>query len=152
MDQNQSLFSLSIDPVTKANLSETAKWARFLAIIGMIGVVLLVVGGVFYSIWITSMMQSMSASFGGQTPYGGAVGIGAAVMFVIVAVIIFFPFLYMLRFANKMKRALVANDQESLNYSFQNLKIYFRYLGIITIISLVLWILWIVIIASTAVF
>jgi len=44
-----------------------------------------------------------------------------------------------------MSRALNANDQLALNSSFQNLKLYFRYLGIITILFLVvigvIWIL-----------
>ena len=35
-----------------------------------------------------------------------------------------------------MKHALVANDQETINASFQNLKATFRYMGIVTIIML----------------
>jgi hypothetical protein len=38
MEQNQdnSLFNLSVDTVSKAHLKETAGWAKFLAIVGMI--------------------------------------------------------------------------------------------------------------------
>ena len=40
-----------------------------------------------------------------------------------------------------MKVALITNDQESLNLSFQNLKVYYRFAGIITIIYLVILLL-----------
>jgi Family of unknown function (DUF5362) len=151
--QHSSLFSLSIDPVTKAHLSETARWARFLAIVGLIGIVLLVVGGMAYSIWITSIMQTMQNKYSSFPSNGYSTGIamGSAVMFVIAAAIAFFPMLYLLRFTGQMRTALNGNDQESLNSSFQNLKIYFRYIGIITIISLVLWIVWILVFAVAAI-
>ena len=51
----------------------------------------------------------------------------------------FFPLLFLLRFANKMRFALAGNDQQALNTSVQNLKICFRYVGIITIIILALY-------------
>jgi predicted secreted protein len=63
-------------------------------------------------------------------------GIFATYM-IVVAVIYFFPLLFTLRFANKMRAALNGNDQQALNTSFQNLKACFRYIGIITIIALV---------------
>jgi hypothetical protein len=136
--QRSSLFSLTIDPVTKAHLSETARWARFLAIVGLIGIVLLVVGGLAYSIWITTMMQTMQSRYGGfSNSYSTGVAMGSAIIFVIAAAVAFFPMLYMLRFASQMRTALNGNDQ--------NLKIYFRYVGVITIIGLVLWIVWILV-------
>jgi hypothetical protein len=49
-----------------------------------------------------------------------------------------FPCLFTLRFANKMRIAIDANDMHHLNESFRNLKITFRYLVIVTIIFLAL--------------
>ncbi len=63
-------------------------------------------------------------------------GIFAAYM-IVIALLYFFPLLFTLRFANKMRTALSTNDQQALNTSFQNLKICFRYIGILTIIGLV---------------
>jgi hypothetical protein len=50
-----------------------------------------------------------------------------------------FPLLFLLQFANRMKRALAANEQDDLNDAFLQLKKYFRYLGIIVIIVLALY-------------
>ena len=131
-----SLFSLSIDPVTKAHLSEAARWARFLAIVGMIFLVLMIIVGVFG----TAMMFSTTGRMEGED---GGSGMGMyssgffATYIIILAVIYFFPLLFTLRFANNMRTALTANDQQALNTSFQNLKACFRFLGILTIIGLV---------------
>lgn len=145
--QTPSLFTLSIDPVTKAQLSETARWAKFLAIVGMVGLGLGVVFGLVYSIWISTMMGTMQERYGVQSPgaYAGGLAVGSALIFIVMAVVAFFPMLYMLRFANQMKVALYGNDQESLNTSFQNLKRYFRYVGIITIIGIGFWIIWLLV-------
>ncbi|MGZ3959608.1 MAG: hypothetical protein ACXVBT_17095, partial [Flavisolibacter sp.] len=50
MDQEQSteLFSLQIDSMTKTHLAETARWGRFLAIVGFIMCGLIVLGGIAF--------------------------------------------------------------------------------------------------------
>jgi uncharacterized membrane protein len=69
---------------------------------------------------------------------GGVLGATTAAVYIIMAIFWFFPLLFLIRFANNMQHALASNEQERLNKSFQNLKVCFRYLGIITIIGLIL--------------
>ncbi len=137
MEQTSSLFSLSIDPVTKSYLAETARWARFLAICGFVLLGLMLLFGIFVLVGMSSgISTNFGQEYGGNNMFG-AMGMGAfAFAYIISALIIFFPLLYLLRFANRMRASLDGNDQQALNYSFQNLKAYFRYLGIITIILL----------------
>jgi hypothetical protein len=143
-----SLFTLSIDPVTKNHLLETARWARFLAIVGMLSLALMIVFGLFYSIWVSRTIDNMQNRVGFQSPkvYGSGFVAGSAFMFILMAIVGFFPLLYMFRFATQMKTALIGNDQENLNESFQNLKRYFRYLGIITIIGIGIWVIWVLVV------
>jgi len=145
-----SLFSLTIDPTTKAHLLEASRWARFLAIVGMICLALLVVLGLFYAIWISSAIDHLQTqmSFPSQGASNRGLAAGSAVMFVMMALIGFFPLLYMLRFASQMKIALYANDQESLNTSFANLKRYFRYIGVVTLISVGILIMWLLVMGA----
>jgi len=131
---NTSLFSLSIDPITKTHLGEAAKWARFLAILGMIFLVLIIVAGVFGSTLLFSSMNSFEGDTTGMAAYGS--GIFAGYM-IVAAVIYFFPLLFTLRFANNVRTALNTNNQQALNTAFQNLKACFRFIGILTIIGLV---------------
>jgi len=145
MDENQntSLFGLNIDQTSKAYLAETARWARFLAITGFICLGLMIIYGILIAFMMTNMSNN-SEMFGG--PYGSG-GFGSAsgtfiiVLYLFIAVIAFFPLLFLLRFSNKMKYALDSNEQEVLNESFRYLKIYYQYVGILTIIALVLMVL-----------
>ncbi|RYZ27304.1 MAG: hypothetical protein EOO10_13120 [Chitinophagaceae bacterium] len=134
MEENSSLFSMAIEPVTKEHLSETAKWARFLAIVGFIALVLIVAVGIYTSI-VLSRFEDMYGS--GRRGMGNVLGIGTALTYLVVFLIYIFPIVFMYRFAGKMKQALESHDQEALNISFQNLKVCFRYLGIVTIIGIV---------------
>jgi hypothetical protein len=146
--QTSSLFSLTIDPVAKAHLLEAARWARFLAIAGFVSIVLMLAGGIAYSYWITTVLQinqdSPTASLSSNDTV--LVTVISAAVFLVWAIILFFPLMYMLRFANQMKIALNSNDQQNLNISFQNLKRLFRYVGVVTIIGAVLSILWVLLV------
>ena len=145
MEQNQALFSLSIDPVTKSYLIETSKWAKFLAIIGMIALVLMMVFGVAMAVGMSSALNTYETEYSGSPTGFGTMSAGImGGLYIVIAVIMFFPLLYLLRFANRVKAAMYGNDQNSLNVSFQNLKSYFKFLGILTIIYLALIILGIV--------
>ena len=141
MEQPNTIFSLSIDPVTKSHLIEAAKWARFLAIVGMISLALLVVLGFYFSIMMTGTLKERFDETGNSQAISLGIGIGVAIMYLVMAVIWFFPLMYLLRFSNQMRTAIEGNDQESLNTSVQNLKICFRYLGIVTIIGILFYIL-----------
>ena len=133
-----SLFSLSIDPVTKAHLGETTRWARFLAIVGMVLLALGVVGVIFFATYMSSF-NAMGNSYGTTGyPFAGF-GITFALFYIIILAVWFFPLLFLLRFANRMRVALNGNDQQALNVAFQNLKITFRFVGIVTIIVLALY-------------
>lgn len=137
-DQNQSLFGLNVDQTISAHLSEAARWGRFLAIVGFIFCGLIIVIGLF----AISMVSKLESDFGGRnTGYGNGVGVGMFILYVIIAIVYFFPCLFLLRFSNGMKRALVSNDQVQLTESFKNLKVTFRYLGILTIVFLCFYVL-----------
>lgn len=136
---SSSLFSLSIDPLTKAHLNETAKWARFLAIVGMVLLVLMILFGIFFSTMMAASSNPFEEPVEGGSGLMSGLGIGMVILYIILAIIWFFPLLFLLRFANGIRAALHGNDQNALNVSFQNLKSCFRYVGIITIIILALY-------------
>lgn len=133
MESEKSIFDLNVDMQGKAHLREAAKWARFLAISGFIGLSLMVILSVVsLVIFKTSGVNQADPEFDSWYLAGTFVG---ALM---IAALYFFPCLFLLRFAGKMKAALNANDVTSLNESFRNLKKTLRYLGVVTIILLVL--------------
>lgn len=146
MESNQNtppLFGLNIDAVTKSHLSVAATWAKFLAIMGFIACVLIVLAGFFASTILANMPTTRGfEGFGnGREINTSAISTVATVMYILLALLYFFPCLFLFNFASKMKTALLANDQNILNTSFQNLKKTFRYLGVLTIIVLCFWVI-----------
>ena len=151
-DQNTSLFGLSIDPMSKAHLADAARWAKFLAIMGFIVCGLIVIVGIFAG----SVLESFSSTrryegFDSNVEVTRGLGIVATVFYILIAVLYFFPCLFLFNFASKMKTALLSNDQDVLNSSFQNLKKTFRYIGVLSIIVLSFWVVGMLIaLANTA--
>jgi len=132
MEQSNNLFELQIDHQGSSFLRETAKWSKFLSIVGfvMMGLMLLFLG------FAGTTMSTMFAS-----SYGRSTGGGFAQFIILAAflLIYFFPCLYLYKFATKMQVALRSNDQETLNSSFENLKSCFKFMGILMIIILAIY-------------
>ena len=137
---NRTLFSLSIDPVTKTHLYDTARWARFLAIAGIVFMGLMLIWTLL-ALTVLPDLGFMKYNSNGQEDeeLNSALKIAFGVVMILFCAIGFFPLLFLLRFANQLRDALYNNDQELLNSSFLNIKRYFRYLGVITIICLAIY-------------
>ena len=139
MEENQTLFSLNIDPLTKTNLNSVANWARFLAIIGFLVLLVALVGSVLtltiYSDYIigSSSLDPNDRQIARNLRWGTAIGS------LIIIVMGYFPCLFLFKFANRMKKALQANSQENLNQAFTLLKIYFRYVGLVIMILIIIY-------------
>lgn len=141
MEENQTLFSLNIDPVTKTNLNSVANWARFLAIIGfLVLLVALVASALTLTIYSDYIIGSSSEDAYGQQ-IARNLRWGTAIGAFITILIGYFPCLYLFKFANRMKKALHANSQEDLNRAFTLMKIFFRYLGLVIMILIIIYVL-----------
>ncbi|WP_426278519.1 DUF5362 family protein [Chryseobacterium sp. S-02] len=130
---------LRIDRISKEFLAETAKWATFLAILGFIGIALMVVAALF--MLVLGASASSSASF---APLGG--GAFLSIFYFIVAGFYFVPINYLYKFGSNMKNALRTNNQASLTTSFEYIKSHYKFIGILTIVMIgfyILMILWV---------
>jgi hypothetical protein len=134
--QNTSnLFDLQLDQQSSDYLGETARWAKFLSIIGFILCGLLVILGVFMGSFIAGSLSS-SMNFGPASMLGGGF---FTFLYVAFALVYFFPCLYLYQFSSKMRVALQNNDQVMLNTSLRSLKSCFKYFGILAIVVLGLY-------------
>ena len=106
MEENQSLFSLSIDPVTKSNLNSVANWAKFLAIVGFLVLLVALVGSILtLTIYSDYIIGSSSEDAYGQQIARNLRWATATVAFITI-VIGYFPCLFLFKFANSMKKSL----------------------------------------------
>lgn len=111
----------------KSYLLETAKWGKFLAITGYVGIglILLMAIGVM-------AMGSVSELVPGMGMNMGAFGL----VYVVIAAFYFFPVYYLHQFSLKIREGLTSQDAESVTLAFQNLKSLFKFMGIFTIVIL----------------
>jgi hypothetical protein len=149
-NQESSLFGFGIDQSSRAHLSEAAKWAKFLAIVGFVMCGLIVIIAIFAGSFLALMSKSFNNGDGSSVQFSGGMGAVVAIFYIGIAILFFLPYLFLFRFATRMKTALNTNDQLTLNTSFQNLKIMFRYVGILTIVLLSFYGLVILIAIATA--
>jgi hypothetical protein len=131
------LEQLTINSASKMFLKETAKWAFFLSIMGFIGIAFIIVLGVFSGVIFKAIPQTALIPFD--------LSLVLTVTCLIVAVLYFFPAYYLLRFSNKMKRALASKDDEILAGAFEVLKSHYKFIGVFTIITLSLYALLIIV-------
>jgi len=137
MDQNQntSLFGLNIDQASRSHLTDIARWAKFVAIVGFIMCAMTIILGFFMEASYSQIYNSRYEGLDTDRNTRSA-GITMAVMCFISALVYFFPLLFLLQFSSKMRSALISNDQDTLNSSFQKLKNTLRYVGVLMIILL----------------
>jgi uncharacterized BrkB/YihY/UPF0761 family membrane protein len=128
--QSTDLFDLHIDQQVSSYLGETAKWAKFLAILGFIMCGLAVIVALFGGAFIAAIFNRVGTS------ESGVFGAFVSVIYIGIALLYFFPCLYLFNFARKMQAALRNNDQQNLANSFRNLKACYRFVGILMIILL----------------
>jgi uncharacterized membrane protein len=131
MENNENLLTaeLQVDGIAHAHLAETAKWAKFLAIVGFVICGFIVLMALFAGTFLGMMS-------GSNVPQGMISTALLSSIYGIIAVIYFVLCLYLLRFANKMKAALQVSDQENFNLALHNLKLVYRITGIIVIVYL----------------
>jgi hypothetical protein len=145
--KDEHLFDLQIDQQSISYLGETARWAKFLSIVGFIMCALMIVLALFAGSLMTALSRLRSDdALQSMAGMGGAFSL----IYIVVALLYFFPCLYLFNFAGKMQTALHNNDQTSLNASFGQLKACFKFVGILTIIVLSFYILLAIVIISVA--
>jgi len=110
---------------------ETAKWAKFLAIVGFVMLGLAVIAVIFMLIAGAALVSSF--------PGGGAAvgGLGfMALLYIAMIALYFFPTFYLYKFATKMKTGILNSDNSNIDSGFENLKSTFKFMGILMIVVL----------------
>lgn len=116
-------------------LSTTAKWTKFLGIIGFIacGFVILAALSMFTLGNTLSEIPNMPVAF----MTGGFLG----TMYLLAAVLYFFPSRYLYQFAEKLNLALQSEDETQLILALDKNKSFFKFIGITTVVVIGLYIL-----------
>lgn len=124
-----------ISPEITCYLLETAKWSKFLSIVGFVVIGFMVLAALF----IGSIMGTAFSTL----PMDESIPFDASVLssimtgfYLLFALFYFFPTLYLYRFSTQMQTAIHSNSQDELSQSFSNLKSMFKFWGIFTAVIL----------------
>ncbi|MBU3660432.1 MAG: hypothetical protein FGM14_11205 [Flavobacteriales bacterium] len=117
----------SLSAIAKQALLVASKWAKFLSIIGFIGVGIMVIAGIF----IMFQLSNIPVGITNGVPLG-LVGF----LYVAMALLYFFPVYYLFQFANNTKNGISSNSNESIEIGLVNLKSMFKFIGIFTVVIL----------------
>lgn len=131
---------MQITPEAVSFLATTAKWTKFLAIIGFIFSGFLILAGLVIALFFGTFSQEMENTDMMAYFTSGSIGI----VYIIIAAIYVLPVLYLNNFSNGMSRAVRSGSTERLTYALHNLKRFFKFIGLLMIVMLVIYLIAIV--------
>ena len=135
----------------KNYLMETARWGKFLAIMGYIGLGLMLVlsfAMIFGMSFLNNSLSEMSQFYQPQSLNLVTMGI----MYLLIIVIYFFPVYFLHTFSLRVKSALLTDSVEDMDAAFKNLKSLFKFMGIVTIVVMSIYALALLIIVPVVIF
>ena len=125
---------------SKLYVSSMGKWMKFFAVLGCIGIAILVLCTIF-------MM-----AFGGHIPMFGCMSLRwFSLIYLIMAVLYIIPTIYLFRASAAAKLAVECNDNVQMTEFLKNNKSFWKFCGIFTIVVLIVYVLVIIGVAIAAV-
>lgn len=134
-----SRSELSLNSAAIDYLRQTAKWGKFLSIAGLVFSGLIIIIGLAFGTFLSTIMAmspnaglAQEAGLGTSKMMTAGIGIFYAVMGLIMA----YPPLRLLQFSKQAKIAVDTNDGNAIENALKRLRSVFRFYGIFTIIML----------------
>jgi len=130
MDDNQEQKTLQVDPASQSYMLETARWARFLSVVGFIAMIFIV---------LSAAVFLFAGQLSGEFAYSQGERLGIAIFYLLLILIFFYPMYALLKFSKLIKAAVLHTNQLEFDEAFRYLKNTFRFWGIYTIILLFIY-------------
>lgn len=117
-------------------LREATKWAKFLSILGFIGVAFMVIASFFMG----ALLSILPSTVGENTAMPVPPWI-FSLIYLVFAVLYAFPIYYLYKFSVDTRKALDANNADFLAEGFRYLKSHYKFIGVMAIVMFVLYII-----------
>lgn len=117
------------------HLIKTAKWGKFLAILGFIIIGLLIIGGIAFGAIMGVVSDELSDSGFPFPPFI------LSIIYIVIAVVYLFPVIYLNSFSNQTIKAASMNDTPLMESAFNNLRKLFTFTGILTIVVMAIYVI-----------
>ena len=131
MENTPAEQQLNIDPGMKTDLESTRKWAGFMAIVGFVFLGLMALMAL-----LVGPLVSIFSGNSNLTVWPLFLG---GFVYLIIAVIYFFPILFLYRFSRYTRKGIHENDPKAMGLAFKNLKSHYTFIGILMALALGLY-------------
>ena len=132
-NQDDSFLQMNLDTEGGHILTQTVRWSRFLAIVGIVGITIFLLGLALAGSFLLAAISKLAPGLDALAGLGSAI----VITFVFVIFGVFGFVVYMLyRFSVLTRRAIDQQDQTMLAEGMRCLKIYFLTTGIFAILGL----------------
>jgi hypothetical protein len=128
-----------------AYLLNSAKWGKFLAILGFIVTGLMVVAGILMSFVLNMLPEEMVPL---NMPFSASL---ISIVYIVIAGIYIIPVIFLNSFSNNAIKAINQSDTRLMTTSLRNLRNLFVFVGVSTIVILSFYTILLIIIGSAAV-
>lgn len=133
METNSDDRKMEIGPEVLNCLNSTRKWTTFLSILGFIVLGLLIIAGLTASFFFATF-KTREANLG--IPESIMI-----ILFIIAGAIYFFPVFFLFRFSRNTRDGIQKLNPLKLQKGFNNLRLYFTYIGIMVIVVLSIYVI-----------
>ena len=132
MDSNPEFRKIEVGPETLKNLNKLRKWTMFLAVSGFIFLGLIIILGLITGTFLTAFNNSgKTAGIPDELVFAAFIGL---------ALINFFPVLFLFRFSKHTSVAISNLDPRELYIAFRSLKRFFLFMGVLLILAIAIYI------------
>lgn len=136
-EEEEQKATLNFTEEIRSYLYDAARWAKFVAVVGLVIAGLLVILAV-------SAGSLIAGGLLNNTPYGQLAQFGGSVLsivFIFYSLLIFVPSFYLYKYATSSIKGILYMDQLEITESFKKLRSFFRFNGILLIVVIVLQLL-----------
>jgi lysylphosphatidylglycerol synthetase-like protein (DUF2156 family) len=141
MTENIPVFKIGLTEEAIDHLQKLSKWASFFSILRFICLALIILLG-----FISVLILIVTNPFGRESEMGGALSpLIAAMIFLLIAIVCFFPTLYLYKFSLYAKRSIRTSGTPELTVALKYLRNYYSYRGVLTIVLIALYVIVVVI-------
>ena len=135
LDNDFGHENLTLSADIRSFLKETAQWAKLIAIAGFVCLGIMIIMALLTGTLMGSFFNILPESNSSPFPISGMSAF-VSIFYFLIALLYFFPILYLYRFSVKMQRALKTDDQAFLIEACSNLKSHYKFIGIFLMVIL----------------
>lgn len=124
---------LKVTEDIRSYLYETAKWTRFLSIVGFVICALIII----FAFSVPAILSAVAVRMPANPLARVSSGL-FTIPYLLIGLLYFYPSLLLFKFANAAKTAVLYNDQPAFSIAIGKMKSFFKFWGILTIIAIAL--------------